>query len=163
MKGFRFRLARVLRVRALEEEVAREEWGAAEARALSAEEEARRLDEGLREARSQLNDQASCERLDVRARLAGQSSVDQLELRRAFGRRKAGELREATEAPREAWESSRMAVEGLERLSHRALKRFRAEREHDENALADEVALRRSAASGKQALEADKKKGPRVS
>ena len=160
MRGFRFRLARVLRVRALEEGVAREEWGAAEARALAAEGEERALGERLQDARDQLADQACDGPLDVPARLAGQSATDQLELRRALGRRRAGELRAATEAPRAAWEASRRAVEGLERLSLRAEERFRAEREREENALADEVALRRSAASGRRAGRSDRKGGP---
>jgi len=145
MKRFQFRLARLGKVRELQEEIARAEWQAAEDLALRAE---RRVDE-LLELVAETN--AALRELQGEAELAGGEVLslhDLLErVQRALehARRQAAELRTAAEVARGPWTALRIEIEGLARLEARAREQHRSEVTRAEIAELDQIALERVA------------------
>ena len=139
-RPFKFRLARVLRVRELEEDALRGAWGAAEQSALQEEQRLAEARAGLVEARAQLSHGQAAGRVTAGAVLA----VDQLlELqRRALPvlAQRASAARQEAEARRTEWMGSRQDRRSLELFRERALVKHRAEQTRAEAAAMDDVA-----------------------
>ena len=139
-RRFRFRLARVLRVREIEEQSLRAAWGAAEQAALHAEQRLAAARADLVEARAELARRQASGRMAAGEVLA----VDQLlELRRkAFPvlAQRAAAARDEAEARRADWVGSRRERRSLELYRERALVKHREEQTRAEAAAMDEVA-----------------------
>jgi flagellar biosynthesis chaperone FliJ len=143
VKRYSFRLARVLRVRRLQEEILRAAY--LEARALAdqaharAEAQAQELLRGrgelaLMQSRSPLQPLRVIGQQDLLARLNAE-----LETLRARARKLAAEAQQRADLAREG----RARVQGLERLDERRRRLHKAEVERAELRLGDEVAARR--------------------
>ena len=145
MKAFRFRLARVLRVRRLQEELARaalhEATGAARKARASAQAASAELELG----RTTLRELHGLPRLEPAVLLSRYAALDAVqrtsELLEARARLRE---REAEERRTQALEA-RAGVRGLERLEERRRSAHAAERERAERAGLDELAQRRGA------------------
>jgi len=138
-KRFEFRLARVLKIRRLEERVARSAWGEAESRTRTAEAHAQTMRSELEEARAEL-----------RKNLGGLLRPQNVELAHRLIDRRVTELAQAQasvetlrdQAARlaQAWRERDARKQALERLEERHLGRHRLEalveegREMDERA-----------------------------
>lgn len=145
MKKYQFRLARVQRVRAVEEDLARARFGEAELEARNAEDraEARRRD--IDRAIDDLRGLQGSPKLAPTSVIAALSLVDEARATWRDADGVARGLRARAEEMRRAWMERRRDVEGLERLDGRARDEFRREQEHAEVALLDEVASQRDA------------------
>jgi len=145
MKRFAFRLARLTRVRAIEEQIARESWALAERSARNAEELAERTLADVHAARTTLREQLSSGHVVPAEMLQRQSLCDALAARRTLALQRARMARNAAEAERALWIAGKRKLEGLERLETRDLEAWRlAENAHDAAEL-DEVAAVRAA------------------
>jgi len=144
MKGYRFRLARVLRVRRIEEQLARA--GFLE-RQREAEQSAALRAEGLDLAhrmREQLRDQIGSGSIEPRLVLGAQSGIDAMaDLCRRRDERARTHQAQADRA-REPWSDSRRDVRALEALEQKQMERFRSEQEKRANRELDETAARRA-------------------
>jgi flagellar export protein FliJ len=145
VKRFAFRLERLARVRAIEEQIARESWALAERGARAAEERAERALADVRAARATLREQLGAGRLVPAELLQRQSLCDALAARRGLALQRAASARAAAESERGLWLAEKRKLEGLERLEQRDLEAWRlAENAHDAAEL-DEVAATRAA------------------
>ncbi len=141
MKPFRFRLARVLRLRELLKDQARAQYGAAELAAQGGE---AARDAALQEALAGLDAlraRRSAGALDPQAVLVAEAAVDELRQRLAANRKRAVRLRAGAETACEVWNAARAGIQGLERLAERDRDRHRAEVEREQNRESDERAL----------------------
>lgn len=138
MAAFRFRLARLERVRAVGEELARARWLAAGA-------ELAKADKCLSEARFDVDealDMLARDRmsptLDARAQLTAEAALQPLEVRVAAARRRSARASEIEREQRATWHAARAdwrALRELERRAHDAFVRELArvdEREMEE-------------------------------
>ena len=146
-RAFRFRLARVLRVRRVTERTAKNEWAAAESdskRASDATDDAR---ERVRGAGRELAEIQAAGELLAGDVLAGDQALESL--RGAVVRRRAEALRlgEVAEELRGVWSERRRDTRALERLEERQLERHRIELRRAEDAEIDEWAAGRRTAS----------------
>jgi flagellar export protein FliJ len=147
VRPFRFRLGRVLRVRALEEEIARGELLEARSRALEAETRLERARADLASARADLAREQSAGRLEPAGLLARDAALPGLLARLRLGLGRAREERARAEEVSQRWRLARGELQGLERLEQRARERHRRQLELDELRELDEVALRRGPSS----------------
>lgn len=147
MTRFRFRLERLLAVRRIEEELARGEWLAAERAARTAEEHVEVLRGAIGRAEGELARVLGLPRLDPTAVLLGQSALDAIRSHLPPALALARKERAAAEVRRAAWGERQTAVKSLENLRGRARETHRREEEARENALLDEQAIFRAAAS----------------
>jgi flagellar export protein FliJ len=140
MSAFRFRLARVLGVRRIEEELARAEWLEAERAARAAEELALGLQSAVERARADLEDLQSSSRLDPADVLLKQALVDRLREQWVQRTIQASRSRREAEKLRQAMAERRVRVRGLETLESNARGAWRQENETRANAELDERA-----------------------
>jgi flagellar export protein FliJ len=161
VKRYTFRLARVLRVRRLQEELLRAAWLEARARADAARaaEGAQARELGL--ARAELARLQGAGALDPSAVLTQQDlcARSERELARLATRARTLEAEAARRA--DALREARTAVRGLERLDERRRRGHREESERREQLATDEVAARRfaSAPSSPEARAVDEDHG----
>ena len=145
MTAFRFRLERLLRVRTIEEELAREAWIEAREKAraaeLDAEQRRAEADGALAELRRRQAEPAIAPSRILAEHLHLQA------LRRAHSRAELHARALAAEAARLAivWRERDAAKRGLERLEEKARTAHRSEREVLEARTLDEVASMRAA------------------
>ena len=137
---FRFRLARLKRVRAIEERVARASWSAAEHDAAGAEAALERHRAAIEGARTVGGGTA----LDPRRALVDQQIVDGLVRGLLPRKEEALTLRGQARRLAAAWRERESDRRALEELETRARERHRAELQRLENREMDETALRRS-------------------
>jgi len=151
VKPFRFRLARLARVRAAEEELARDRWQRAEQRYRSAEERAEGILEEIAMAVDALRRAQGDARLAPRHVLAIQETIDRQRRALEEARHRAEQLRVLADEERKPWQALRMELGALERLEEKARATHRLEATREENKemdqLASERAARRSAGS----------------
>ena len=142
MKGFRFRLARVLRVRRLEEQMARAHFVERQAEARRAEEVAASSAATAREMRTELAERLAPGAIDPRSVLHAHDSLDGMGhvCRRHTERARTADLQ--AEEARAPWMDVRTGVRALETLEERKKERFRAEAEKRANQELDETAAR---------------------
>jgi len=142
MRAFRFRLARLLRVRRLEEEIARGELAHASRRASEARSSAERAEAEVERGRSDLLRLQAGPRLEPPAVIARHAAQDGVARARAECERRALELEREAEVRRETLMGARAAVRGLERLSERRRALHLAQLERADRLELDEVAQR---------------------
>lgn len=151
MKPFRFRLARLVRVREAEEEIARDLWQRAERRYRDAEERVERIIEEIAAAIDALRHAQGGARLSPRGVLAIQATIDRQHAALEDARRRTEQLRSLADEERKPWQALRMELGALERLEAKARATHRLEATREENKemdqLASERAARRSAGS----------------
>ena len=154
MARFSFRLERVLRVRAVLEEVARAEWQTAEHAAAVAEERHRSLVSARKAAVDNLP--VGPGPLDVAGLLWRQASVERMA--EAAGRllERARTVRYQADEARRPWEQRRRDRRGLERLRERALSAHLMSEEAAEIVTLDEVAVTRADARRRAAASNDR-------
>ena len=145
MTKFTFRLQRVERVRAVEEEIERARFGEAEKIARDAEEQAERARSSVAAAIDDLRGLQGSPQLAPASVMAALILVDEARgaLRNAEQRARA--LRTEAETRRAAWVARVHDLEGLERLETRSLEAFRREEERLEALAMDETASQRAA------------------
>ncbi|MCA8980468.1 MAG: flagellar export protein FliJ [Planctomycetes bacterium] len=145
MKRFQFRLARLFKVREIQEEIARGEWQAAEDLARRAEQRVHEILQLVAETNASLRELQASEQLSSTEVLALQDLLERVTRTLAGARRQAAELRAAAERAREPWTALRVELEGLGRLEQRARDAHRTELTRVENAELDQIALERAA------------------
>lgn len=144
MKRFRFRLSRLSRVRAIQEELARAEWRAAEDLALRAEARVHEMQDLVAATNAALRELLASGEVPQLEVLAHQDLQDRVRAGLQQARRQAGELRVAAERAREPWTALRVELEGLQRLEDRARENHHAELTRAENAELDQIAQDRA-------------------
>ena len=146
MRNFRFRLARLLRVRQIQEEIARSDLAQARARARGARTSADHAASELERGRVELLRLQAGPELLASAVLARDAAQDHVARVRAACERRAQELEHDAEARRASLLEARASVRGLERLAQRRRAVHAAEQERAERLELDEVAQRRRSA-----------------
>lgn len=146
MKGFQFRLARLKRVRLVEERASRERFVATERRAREAEDAVLRAEEDVQAAGIELRAEQSKGTVSPVGVLTALDAVARLRDRVEVLRGRAEPLRAAAEAERAEWNDRRRDLRGLERLEDRDRERWWAEIGRREALIMDEVAGLRAAA-----------------
>lgn len=141
MKGFSFRLQRLLRVRELEEQAARERWALQERETQAARTQAEAARQAKRDAWQELRSKAD----RPLQRLALEQTLPGLDLRLQSCRDRLDAAEQRAESERRAWVQERARVQSLERLKERDATQFRADALQRENAILDEVASGREA------------------
>ncbi len=154
MARFSFRLERVLRVRAVLEEVARAEWQTAEHAAAVAEERHRALISARKEAQSDLP--VGPGPLDVQGLLWRQASVERMSKAAERLLERARTVRYQADEARGPWEQRRRERRGLERLRERALRAHLVSEEAADIATLDEIAVARADARRRTAASNDR-------
>ena len=145
MKRFEFRLARLLRVRSIEEDVARASWARAELRAGEAEQRRRALSSELAAARDALARELGCGvPLSPAWITLAQRALDGLAVALRARTEEALTLRGQADAEARAWRERRSRRRGLEELESRARARHGREREAAEAAQQDEASSARA-------------------
>ncbi len=147
MKRFRFRLARVLAVRRLAERQARATFLEARARSLAARAEAEAARAEHERGQAFLSASQSSPWLRAGEVIAQQAAIEALRASLRRRESQAHALEQAAEIAKEAWESARAAVRGLERPEERRGAAHRAELERAEGRALDELTLARGARS----------------
>lgn len=145
MKKYEFRLQRVKRVRAVEEELARAQFGVAHALASDAE---RRADErkfAIDRAVDDLRGLQGTPILSPASVITALSLIDDSRAAWRLADEAARGLRAKAEETRLAWQDRKRALEGLERLDERSHTAFIYERERVETLELDETAMQRDA------------------
>ena len=145
MTRFTFRLQRVERVRAVEEEIERARFGEAEKVARDAEQDADRARAGVAGAVDDLRGLQGSPQLAPASVMAALILVDEARVALRNAEQRARALRSEAETRRAAWVARVHDLEGLERLETRALESFRREEEHLEALAMDETASQRAA------------------
>lgn len=151
MRSFQFRLARILRVREVEEQAARERFLAADRIARDAEARADAARDTLASALAELRDSQSEHALAPGFLVAAQNTLDELRRRRQSALDRARTQRLQASAEQTAWAERRRDVKGLERLSDRDRERWLAEMGRAEAQQLDEVGSMRAAARAREA------------
>lgn len=151
MKGYQFRLARLKRVRDVEERTARERFLAADRIAREAEETVVRAREAVRDAEGDLRAAQSDRALSPVRVLTALDAIAGLRERVRMLHERELPLRAAAEAERAAWSERRRDLRGLERLEDRDRERWRAEEGRREALALDEVAAMRAEARDRAA------------
>ncbi len=145
MSGFRFRLERLARVRAIEEQLARERWAGAERGAREREERAELARGEVEGAYELLRRDLGRGKLAPSELLGRQALLDGLVARRSGALDRARAARAVADTERAGWLAQRRRLEGLARLEERDRDAWRAAESARENAVLDEVASVRAA------------------
>lgn len=153
MTPFRFRLARLMRVREIREELARSELLAAELALREAELALEGARGELRGAESELAHFQSLPAVVPGEIVAAQRTLPPLAQRIARRREQAATLAADSLRARHAWQAARIDVRVLEKLEERALTAHHAQERASEDKLTQEFIDRNGAASGRAPLE----------
>jgi len=139
-KPFRYR--RVQRVRAIEEELAREEFLTSERIARQAEEATQAMQAEIQRAQRELSETRLFRRVPPHELLTAQTTLESLSRTLTEQRRRARDLKTQAETLRASWERARADERALERLEARTAAAWREEQRLAEARALDEVALR---------------------
>jgi flagellar biosynthesis chaperone FliJ len=145
MKRFQFKLARLARVRVVQEEIARAEWQAAETSARIAHQQLDATDQSIVRSIDFLRGLQSQLIFDPSAVLLTRNSIERLEVVRDQAALRVDQARVFAAEARRPWQVVRTELEGLKRLEVKARTDFRIENEHGEAKQGDEVAMERAA------------------
>jgi flagellar biosynthesis chaperone FliJ len=161
VSAFRFRLARLLRVREVEEELARERWRTAEriARAAEGRVDLRRGE--LARSLELLRTEQARERIDPARVLAADLAIEGQRAALQTALEHARSARLASEQARAAWLSAKRAHEGLTRLEARDRELARQTAGQKEARELDEVASVRAERSASRAPDPATARTPR--
>jgi flagellar FliJ protein len=155
LKGFSFRLQRLLRVRELEEQAARERWALQERETLAARTQADAARQAKRDAWQELRNKAD----RPLQRLALEQSLPGLDQRLLTCRERLDAAQQRAESERSAWVRERARVQSLKRLKERDATQYRLDAQQRENAILDEVASGREARKAAADLADENKRG----
>ena len=140
MARFRFPLHRLLRVRELGVELARNELLAAESVAQEAALRLAAVRDDVRAALAHIARLQAAPEIDTELVLAAQRSIPALERRVRTREEELAKARAAADVAREAWQAARVDKRALERLEERAKGVFReSERALEDKALQEQV------------------------
>lgn len=145
MTKYAFRLQRVQRVRAVEEELARARFGEAETAARLAEERTEDRRRAIDVAIDDLRGLQGSPTLAPTSVIAALGLVEEARTAWRAAEDAARNLRLAAEDARRAWMERRRDLEGLDRLDERSRAEFLQERDRLETLALDEVASQRNA------------------
>lgn len=145
MKRFEFRLARLAKVRRIEEERARAAWQSAEAAARAAEQAVLEGEAEVQAAYQHLRTAQASSRLTPLQVISFNDAIAGLLRALDATRAEARRLADEAAAKREPWQAARAELEGLERLEDKARTKHRLERERLENMEMDQLASERTA------------------
>jgi flagellar export protein FliJ len=145
MSKFTFRLQRVERVRAVEEEIERARFGEAEKIARDAEDLAEHARTSVTAAVDDLRGLQGSPQLAPASVMAALILVDEARIALRNAEQRARVLRTEAETRRAAWVARVHDLEGLEKLETRSLDAFRREEERLEALAMDETASQRAA------------------
>jgi len=145
VKRFAFRLQRLSRVRAIEEQIARETWALSERAARQSEERAEQALGDVHAAREALRAELGAGRLAPAGLLQRQAAGDALVARRGRALQRARAARAQAEVERALWLAQKRKLEGLARLEQRDLEAWRLAENAQAAAELDEVAAGRAA------------------
>jgi flagellar export protein FliJ len=145
MKRYEFGLQRVKRVRGVEEDMAKAEFGTAEAAARTAEARAAECHAAVERAIDDLRGLQGSPRLAPSSVIVALGLVD--DARRSWfdAEELANVARARAEELRRAWQARKRDLDGLERLDDRARAEWTLEREREEAHAIDETAIQRTA------------------
>jgi len=144
VRGRRFNLARVLRVRRIEEELARDRFQAVERVASQAEDTAETIGREIARAQEELSETRMRRRIPPEDLLMAQTTLESLDRTLAEQKRRAKDLRREADGMRATWERARADMRALERLEERFWDLQRSEELREETREMDESALRRA-------------------
>ena len=156
--AFRFRLARVQRIRELHEELARAEFSAALGLANEAGEYVEFLRREITGARRSMAQFQGLGALDARAMIAKDKSIESMVAMLGPARQRHEQLQLAAEVQREKWLEAKSDAQALEKLEKRHKDRHVAEVQQKENQQQDEVAIGRAFRRDQAELEERKSK-----
>lgn len=156
MKRFQFRLARVLRVRRIEEQAARATFLEQQVLAREAQESAEQALGQRQLMESQLTDQLQSGPIDPRSAIRGQNSIEGMGHVCRRRRDQATTLSLQAEQAREPWVETRVDVRALERLEDRMRERHLSAVEKKANQELDETAARRAAVPARAKQQEDR-------
>jgi flagellar export protein FliJ len=152
VKRFEFKLARLARVRKIEEEQARVAWQAAETLARRADESVRAAERDVIEATEALRAAQSSAQLEPLAILNIDDAIARLGQRVGVMRAEAERCHLEAATKRAPWQTLRTELEGLTRLEEKARTNHRIEHERAEALEMDQLASERSARGGSNAM-----------
>jgi hypothetical protein len=144
MKGFRFRLERVLRARRAAEQMQRGRLAEAERSARRADETAHTCSDAVAAARSDLGAEQSAPALDAGWIVVAQDAHERMTAVERHLHASARVARDAAAAERKTWRALRADVRGLERLESRGRERLREEIAAREEQAIEEFAARQA-------------------
>lgn len=144
MSRFSFKLARLARVRVVQEEIALAQWQSAEtvAREALAREQAGR--DAVNSATAELAQAQSSASIDPTHILQAREAIDGMVRRIKVLEEQTRTAQVESARLREPWQALRTELEGLKRLEKKAKTAFRIEREREEAKQNDEVAMERA-------------------
>jgi len=142
---YAFRLQRVRRVRAVEEDLARARFAEAEQAARAAEDRVEERRRAIDVAIDDLRGLQGSPTLAPSSVIAALGLVDEARAAWRSSEQSARSLRETAEGVRHAWMERRRDLEGLDRLDERSRDAYFRERERTEALALDEVASQRDA------------------
>lgn len=141
MARFRFKLQRLLHVRAIGEELARAEFAGAQRAALQAQSEVEAARAGLASAEREL--ELVRARDGARPALVAERTLPALLRNIASSRKRLEAAQHAVAAAQAAWQARRSDVRALEKLEERAFNQFlEHEREREDRALQETIERR---------------------
>ncbi len=140
MAHFHFRLARLKRLREIDEQLARERFLAADRRALDAEHAAEEAARARAQALEELRRVQSAPQVAAHALIAASGFIETCIERLRERTNSARSLRFQAEAERATWTARRAEVKGLERLEDRDRDAWRVEEGRRDARVLDEVA-----------------------
>jgi flagellar export protein FliJ len=153
MSAFRFRLARLQRVRELREEAARAELMLAEQARREAEDRLAAARGDLAAAEAELARIQARGELPLAAIVAAQAALPAHARRIELRKRGLAERNAAADAARDAWHAARTDVRALGKLEERALGAHRDRERRREDRVLQEIVDRRVAVAGSAAQE----------
>lgn len=148
MRPFQFRLERLKRVRSAQERAAKSEFGLALSTLTAAEADHQEALERRDSARDELRHVMQVGR-DTGALMTAQRVTDRFDKTVELARARVSEAALHVEEKRIAWVALRSEEEGLERLKAAHQSEHRRETERQRSRELDEIAMNRSAATGK--------------
>lgn len=151
MKKYEFRLQRVKRVRAVEEDMSRARFGAAESAAREAELRADERQAAIARAVDELRGLQGTPVLEPSSVIAALGLVDDARTLWKTALEEARALRNVAEEHRREWQARKRAIEGLERLDERSRVAHVLESERNEALANDEAAMQRDARARRHA------------
>lgn len=152
MKRFEFRLARLARVRRIEERRAHTLWQAAESQARSAQERVQAAQQEVVLATETLRQAQSDKHISALDVLNIDSAIVRLVHQVSLARSDAQRLQALAQDKRLPWQKLRTELEGLVRLEDKARKSHRAQYEREQALQMDQIASERAARGGLDAF-----------
>lgn len=145
MKAFDFKLARLTRVRSIQEDHAKGLWQQAHTQLLEAEACLARGKARMLGALEYLRNLQAQQALAPEHVLSARRSIELLEQMQQLELRRVEDARARDDQARQAWTAARVEHESLKRLEQKARTNFRLERDRNEAKELDEVAGLRAA------------------